>query len=56
MNANSFMASGVDNAFSLDDFKSRFSIEVTSLGAPPRPAAAAGLYTTRLRRRASCFV
>jgi hypothetical protein len=33
------MVCGVDNAFSLDDFKGRFSIDVTSLGAhcPRRP-------------------
>jgi hypothetical protein len=35
--ANSFMVCGVDNAFSLDDFKGRFSIDVTSLGAHSRP-------------------
>ena len=35
--ANSFMVCGVDNAFSLDDFKSRFSIEVTSCGAAAAP-------------------
>lgn len=32
MNANSFMACGVDNAFTLEDFKERFSIDVTSIG------------------------
>ena len=45
MNANSFMASGVDNAFTLDEFKQRFSIEVTSLGASAR--------LRRSRRRAA---
>jgi hypothetical protein len=40
MNAHSFMASGVDNAFSLEDFKQNFSIVVTSLGAPPAPLLA----------------
>jgi hypothetical protein len=35
--ANSFMVCGVDNAFTLDDFKERFSIDVTSLGARVSP-------------------
>jgi hypothetical protein len=50
------MVCGVDNAFSLDDFKERFSIEVTSLGAlrlPRRPAAAAAAARARPTLRAA---
>jgi hypothetical protein len=49
--ANSFMVCGVDNAFSLDDFKGRFSIDVTSLGAPPLAAAAPHACVAVLRWR-----
>ena len=45
--ANSFMVCGVDNAFSLDDFKGRFSIDVTSLGA--FASATAAVSNSRLR-------
>lgn len=43
MNANSFMACNVDNAFSLDDFQRGFRIEVTSLGTRKNVVALARL-------------